>query len=188
MNKSVGTLFVVSLLSAVLSYPLHANVIVGYSPDVSATAGIDASVIDSTGSSASVTVDSGGAFGDVICLRPSAGGTSGADAIANNDYFQFTLTAQPGYAFDLDSMDFEAYNGGTSTPRGWALTSSLDGFSSILDENTITANLDSVSPDPFSVDLSTLTGLSDITLRMYGYAPASNLAVDFHEVVVNGTV
>jgi len=188
MGKELFSLVASCLLMAFFPCQLNAALIVGYSPDVPVIPGMNASIIDDTGSNAVITVGTGGSFGDYINLSPSAAGASGSDAVTNGDFFQLALTAEPGKTFDLARLDFEAYKGGISSPRGWALTSSADSYASIIDEDIITADIDSPAPDSFSVDLSSYTGLSDITLRMYGFSPATFNVVNFRELLVSGTV
>ena len=165
----------------------HASIIVGYLPDINVASGMAASAIDDTGSSAGVTVGALGPFGGVVNVAVSAAGSSFADAVANNDYFQFSLTALSVNTFDLDTLTFGAYNGGASVPRGWVLRSSSDGFVNDIANSLVTAAFGS-PPEPFSVDLSSFAGLTDITLRLYTFAPIQNFVVNFQDIVVNGTV
>lgn len=113
--------------------------------------------------------------------------TTQAAAFSNNADFKFTLTADAGYLLNLASLAFDAMRGGAGTPRGYAVRSSVDGFSSVL----ATADIPSVRPNltPVFLDLSgpAFQGLSSITFKIYSYSPGTGSSVDYDSFVVNGT-
>ncbi len=108
-------------------------------------------------------------------------------AFTNNADFKFTLTADTGYLLNLTALDFDATRGGASTPRGYAVRTSVDGFASVLG----TADLPTVRPTFTHVNLSlagaAFQNLSTITFNIYSYSPATGSAVDYDSVVVSGT-
>ncbi len=165
----------------------NAGLIVGYAPAVEVTTGMTASGILSLGSNATVQENTG-SFGDNITVRPSVAGSTFNDAIVNDDFFQFSLGSLSTNYFDLQSLAFHAYNGGMSTPRGWVLRSNLDGYASDIDSAFITATLNDVAPELFSVDLSSFTGLSAVDFRIYAFAPTAGFAVNFGNIRVYGAV
>lgn len=122
----------------------------------------------------------------VLRIDPGANSTNAAQAVANDRYFEFTLTADDGFFLDLDNLQFGAARGGSGTPRGWAVRSDVDGFT-----NTIaTADMTTARPDLklYTVDLSdpAYTGLTEITFRIYSYAPNGGSSVEYVDITVNG--
>ncbi|WP_143871874.1 PEP-CTERM sorting domain-containing protein [Catenovulum sediminis] len=166
----------------------NAGLIVGYAPNVEVTTGMDATGITWVDSNAEIYESSGGSFGDAITLRPSVAVATFSDAVAANDFFQFSISAQLSNSFDLETFSFHAYNGGASTPRGWVLRSSVDSFASDIDSSFITAPYDTIAPDLFSVDLSSFTSLTSIDFRVYAFAPTAGYAVNFGNLQIRGTV
>lgn len=125
-------------------------------------------------------------FRPVLRIDPGANSTNAAQAVANDRYFEFTLTAADGFFLDLDNLMFGAARGGSGTPRGWVLRSSVDGFAS----NVATADLVTVRADLklYTVDLSdpAYMGLTEITFRIYSYAPNAGNSVEYVDLTVNG--
>jgi hypothetical protein len=122
----------------------------------------------------------------VLRIDPGAGSTNAAQAVMNGTYFEFTLTADDGFLLDLDNLMFGAARGGSGTPRGWVVRSSVDGFAN----NIATADITTARPDLklYTVDLSApaYTDLTEITFRIYSYAPAAGNSVEYVDVTVNG--
>ena len=108
-----------------------------------------------------------------------------AAAFTNNADFKFTLTADTGYLLNLTALDFDAMRGGASTPRGYAVRTSVDGFASVLG----TADLPTVRPNFTHVTLSlagaTFQNLSTITFKIYSYSPGTGSSVDYDSFVVH---
>jgi hypothetical protein len=184
-----------------LATSAQAASLVRYDDPVSTAAGVTAGQISSTGSEAGIftTFNEASPTGsflstyDTVTVRPPSGATSGSSAVSNNSYFQFDVAADSGLLLNLSSLNFGAFKGGDSDPRGWVLRSSVDGFSVDIDANTVTANPfsgGSTEPDAFNVDLSAAQyqGLADITFRMYAYAPTENFAVNFTDLELRGVV
>jgi fibronectin-binding autotransporter adhesin len=108
-------------------------------------------------------------------------------AVLNQADFKFTLTADPGFLLNLTSLNFDVMRGGGSTPRGYAVRSSVDNFAT----NLGTADVLTVRPTftPVAIDLtgSIFQNLSTITFKIYSYSPATGSSVDYDNVTVNGT-
>ena len=95
-------------------------------------------------------------------------------------YFEFTLTADSGYTFDMGDLTFGLGRSSTG-PVNWEWRSDADSFASTLSTYTsVNAGLTEsggvlTNPDSNSnwtgniLDLSSSTGLNAITLRYYGY-------------------
>jgi hypothetical protein len=81
----------------------------------------------------------------------------------SNRWYEFTVTAAPGYAMDLDSLEFDerAVN---PVPTSWWVRCSLDGFTSVLGAGPTTP---AFGPSPMHVvalDVSGVTG--SVTFRI----------------------
>jgi hypothetical protein len=144
--------------------------------------------VNDTGSSADL--EPGAALPNSAFLEQLILSTTPAAAVANNQFFQFTTTPNAGFELDLTSLTFDAGRGGASTPRGFVLRSSLDGFSTDI----ATATIPTVQPTltNFSIDL---TGAAfqnintAVTFRIYGFAPAANGVGNFYDnLTLNGEV
>jgi len=149
---------------------------------------VTANNVNATGSSTTISEGSGAGIDTLLIFGINNNG-SAAQAVANNTYFQFTVTPNINREMDLTSLTFTAARGGASTPRGWVLRSSINGFSS----NIATELIPSVLPtfSPFSVDLSgaafqNLTTAT--TFRVYFFSPAGSLNGNFDNLQLNGTV
>jgi hypothetical protein len=162
------------------------NVATTLAPNVSATP-VEAGV----GVGSSTTIEQGFDDGDdslrVFQLSPTA--TTAEAAVAENIFFQFTVTPNIGFEMDLSSLTFGVARSGGSTPRGWVLRSSVDGFATNLATATIPTVIPTFTPE--SVDLSgaqfqNLTAATTFRFYVYSPSPASNL--NFDDIVLNGSV
>jgi fibronectin-binding autotransporter adhesin len=113
--------------------------------------------------------------------------TTEAAAFNNNADFKFTVNAAAGYFLNLTSLVFDAMRGGASTPRGYAVRSSVDNYATVLS----TGDLPTVRPTftNINVNLSgaSFQNLSTITFKVYSYSPATGSSVDYDSFVLNGT-
>jgi len=107
-------------------------------------------------------------------------------AITNNADFKFTLTANAGFLLDLTSLAFDVMRGGTSTPRGYDVRSSIDNFATTLG----TADVPTARPvfTPVVIDLtgSAFQKLSTITFKIFCYSPATGSSMDYDTITING--
>lgn len=147
-----------------------------------------ATMVNNTGSSADLMY--GVAVPNSTFVEQLILSTTAADAVSNNQYFQFTVAANLGYALNLSDLTFDAASGGTSNPRGWVLRSNIDGFGADI----ATAAIPTIQPafTPFSIDLTgaAYQGLaSPVTFRIYGYAPsAPGVGIFYDNLTLNGEV
>ncbi len=116
-----------------------------------------------------------------------AGNNDQQEAFDNDGYYEFTIEPIDGKQLDLDSLVFDAARGGGATPRGWAVRTSIDGFTSVLD----TADIPTARPTftPYLIDLSgpEFQGLTDpLTFRVYVYSPGNGSTVEFDNLRVLG--
>jgi len=117
----------------------------------------------------------------ILLTKPlNTSATSHDTAIAQGSYFTITLTPDEGKVLNFDSLSFNACRGGSGTPRGWILRSSIDSYAADIDESVLSTVLPTF--ESFSVDLTAAAyqGIaSAITFRIYMYAPtAYNLCFD----------
>ncbi len=120
-------------------------------------------------------------------VAPLAANPTPEAAILADASFQFTLTALPGFTMTLSSMTFQYTRGGGTTPRGYALQSSADGFGSIISTAEATTARPSVSDANVDLSGASYQGLSGITFKMFSYSPAAHASMDYDNIVVNGT-
>lgn len=171
-SHTVGTAICLGFLLAseasasLISYTFAAD---SFAPTTVA-ANVTATPVNDTGSSASLTTGPG--LPDALFLSQRILSTTPAAAVANNQFFQFTVTPDTGFALDLTSLTFDGARGGDSTPRGFVLRSSLDGFSADIATGTFPTV--AMTLTNFSIDLSgaVFQGIStDTIFRFYGFAP-----------------
>jgi len=129
-------------------------------------------------------------FPNTLYLEQGIVSTTPAAAVANNQFFSFTISANAGYQLDLSDLTFDAARGGSSSPRGWVLRSSIDGFAANIATDVVPTDQPTVTP--FSVNLSAAQYqglLSPVTFRIYGYAPtAPGVGTYYDNLTLNGLV
>jgi hypothetical protein len=111
-------------------------------PNTSATA------VNATGSAAAL--QSSFFLPGSILLGMLIQSTTPAQAVANNQYFQFTVTPETGFELDLSSLTFDATS--NTPPSGWVLRSSLDGFATDLATADVPTSFPTLTP--VSIDLT----------------------------------
>jgi len=103
----------------------------------------------------------------------SAGFASGASlTISNNDYYTFTITANSGYAINLNSAVLSISLGSSGTgPQTYGVYSSVGGFASTSAQ--IGANLIAQASQTITIPSSGYNSLSSIEIRIYGWNASS---------------
>jgi len=99
-----------------------------------------------------------------------------ANAVTNNDFYQFTLNAKAGYKVSLSTLNVRLRRSGSGSPDEYIWRYSLDGtnFTSIGTFVTFTSTADGVDQTP--IDLSGITALQNvsnsntITFRLYAWS------------------
>lgn len=122
----------------------------------------------------------------VLRVAPRSGATSAATAVSQSSYYTFTVAPEAGKSITLSSLAFNAARGGASTPRGWVVRSSANGYSANLGSSDIAT----VRPTwtAYSVNLSSIAATtSTVTFRVYVYAPSTSNSVEFDDVTLTGT-
>lgn len=123
-----------------------------------------------------------------------------ADAHAQADYIEFTVTANPGFELDLDELTFDIGRG-LRGPQDYAIRTSVDSFASDLvfaDQGILEVNSNgpvlSTAVNGQTIDLSgaAFQDLSSITFRIVVDDRANNNAaggsVQFDNIAVEGIV
>lgn len=94
-----------------------------------------------------------------------------ATAVANDAYFEFSVSADDGYEFDLTSITFGARRAsGGSGPNNLALRSSLDGFSANMAAQSIAGTTLDPTEVIFNLGESVQNMTDTVVFRIYGYA------------------
>lgn len=186
-------------LAAVIAASVSANaaVIVAYTGEAatpSTTAsGAAATALAVGDANALVDVNFVGGYASDTVYRfvPTNAGTTvttPADSIANNRYYGFTATANAGNELDLTSFSFIVGRGGGTTPRGYDVRSSVDGYAATLGQSDVGVQRPNFVTVPVDLSGSQYQHLSSIQLRIYGYTPGSGQSIDLDTITLNGTV
>jgi hypothetical protein len=123
----------------------------------------------------------------VIRLIPPGGTTNASTAVSNNAYFSFTVTPT-NVEMDLVSLTFEAARGGSSTPRGWVLRSSVDSYATNIDTDTISTVRTTLSTQTIDLTGAAFQNLtSAITFRIYFYTPSTSSSIEVDDITVTGS-
>ena len=96
-----------------------------------------------------------------------------AGAIANSDYFEWSLSPLAGTTFSVTNAYYAIIRSGTG-PSNFTLRSSFDGYGSDL---WAVSNISATAQQNYTIDLSGSAGLQNlsaaVTFRMYAYQNAS---------------
>jgi hypothetical protein len=124
-------------------------------------------------------------------LQPVNGDSTAALAKSLNAYLEFTVTPAAGFSMNLLALCFDA-GYGWSDAR-FAVSSSLDGFASVIDDEAVAQQYPNTSG--YAIDLSGATYqnlTAPITFRIYDYNPATSGGVGpdigFSNLLLKGTV
>ena len=120
---------------------------------------------------------------------PPASTTTAALAVTNNSYWYFTATPNSGEKISLATLTLKAGRGGSSTPRGLKIRSSIDSYAADLYSHTIDTAIPTWSA--ISIDLSgagfqNLTAA--ITFRFYVWCPTNSNSLDSDDITLTGAV
>ncbi len=115
--------------------------------------------------------------------------TNIANAVAGDDYMEFTITPNATYEFDVTTIDVNFQRSGTG-PRGIALRSSLDGYAANIDTEKVI--VDSGAVQTFTFTVNQTGNATAVTYRVYGWAEAGGGTGGFEgtgdDIIVNGSV
>lgn len=124
-------------------------------------------------------------------LAPVNGDSTLDLAKSLNAYFEFTVTPNAGFTMNLLALSFDA-GFGWSGAR-FAVLSSLDGFTSAIDDEAVLQQYPNTSGYSINLSGATYQGLTaPITFRIYDYNPATSGGVGpdigFSNLLLTGTV
>lgn len=116
--------------------------------------------------------------------------TSISNAVAGNNYMEFTVTPVSGYQFSLTSIFIQLQRSATGLTQ-IALRSSVDNFSSDLD--AVKSVVDNTSTQSFTFNFLQANSSQPITYRLYGYAEAGTGSAGIgdgsgDDIIVTGVV
>jgi hypothetical protein len=146
-------------------------------------AGITAGVL-SPGTSTAI-LEAGILLPGTVFLNPTLSSPDVATARANDQFFEFSLGGDSTRGVILQSLSFQTASGGAAGPRGWALFSSLDGFTTPI----ASADVNSLQPDLAgqSVSLADIPLTADeLIFRLYAYSPEEGQGLFFDEITLEG--
>lgn len=116
--------------------------------------------------------------------------TSIANAVSGNKYVQFSVTPQPGFQFDINTIVVLFQRSGTG-PSALALRSSLDSYATNIDG--VKTIVDNTNTQTFTFTVNQTNNNSPVTYRLYAYAEATGGTGGpgdgtGNDIVVNGIV
>ena len=120
---------------------------------------------------------------------PPNAATTIALAITNDSYFQITITPGNLEKLSFTNLTFTAARGGSGTPRGYGVRSSINNYASSLgaaDLATARTTWTSITIDLSAAAFQNLT--APITFRFYWYSTSHTAGVDFDTIVFNGSI
>ncbi len=132
-------------------------------------------------------LEAGAVLPGTVFFNPSLASPTPVDAFQNEQFFEFTLGSHGGGKFQPLLLSFSAAKGAASSPRGWVIHTSLDGFSDPLASSDVAP----VQPgtEGFTVPLDSLGVVTgNVTLRIYGYSPAEGAGLFFDDIEIQGLV
>ncbi|MHC1702392.1 MAG: chitobiase/beta-hexosaminidase C-terminal domain-containing protein [Tenuifilaceae bacterium] len=116
--------------------------------------------------------------------------TSIDNAVAGNDYMEFTITPNAGNSFTVSSIYLQLQRSSTG-PRGIAIRNSLDAYAANLDQEY--AIVDGTTTQNFTFTFAQASSSSAVTYRVYMWAEAESGSGGIgdgtgDDIIVNGTV
>ncbi len=125
---------------------------------------------------------------DSVALYPNVATSDLAGALSNETYMSFTVTADSGYALELDSLEFGAYPGG-GTLRSFAVYSSVGGFAEGSELLSVSYNAIATGVKSYNIDLSSLSGYDDlgsVEFRFYVQSEHIGRSVNLSGITLTG--
>ncbi len=122
-----------------------------------------------------------------VFLETTSSSSTPAAAVTNKQFLQFTVSPISGFLISPGALSLSASSGGSSSPRGWALTSSLNNFSSII----ASSNISTVQPsfENFTIDLTAFGPIANSAVfRIHLYAPAAGNGIFLDNIAFSGAI
>ncbi len=116
--------------------------------------------------------------------------TNIANAVAGNEYMEFTVTPNIGFQFDITTIVVNFQRSGTG-PRGISLRSSIDGFTTDIDGEKTIADITSTT-EIITFTIGQSNSSTSVTYRVYGWAERTVGTGGFEgtgdDIIINGSV
>jgi len=109
-------------------------------------------------------------------------GTTKANAITNNEYFEFSINAKPGYLVSVSTLDARLRRSGSTAPNAYIWKYSINGsnFNEIGTDVSFTSTADGVDQTQIFLsgilDLQNVPSSTTITFRLYAWGGTSTAA------------
>jgi hypothetical protein len=133
-------------------------------------------------------VDANGNQFPILRLETGNNSNSPAEAIQKDKYFAFTVTANNGTTLNLSTLEFDAARGGDAPPRGWAVLSSVDGFTNIIATQEVMMTRPNLTHYTVDVSGPSFQSLHSVTFRIYTYVPGGGRSIEYSNLTLNGKV
>src|SRR4051812_30068484 len=164
-----------------------------------------------------ITTGYSGEFLRAVTQLANGTQTTEAQSVATGCYFNFIVSPASGFAMNLSDISITGARGGTSTPRGFFLASSIEnpsntwgtahifGIGSEQSQRAVLTTYNGSNYTTFETGGANASSLGDGTLslsgiskyqnltspvefRFYVLAPANGNSIDFTDFQINGTV
>lgn len=110
------------------------------------------------------------------------------DTIVDDYYYEFTITANPGYGFSISSMELDHRRTGTG-PNNWEIRTSLDNFALPIDQIFTTPAASTWYTNEEIVFGSAVQNETEVTIRIYAYNASGGLGTwGIDNLAIFGTV
>ena len=110
------------------------------------------------------------------------------DTVENEYYYEFTITAEPGFSFSISSMELDHRRTNTG-PNNWEIRTSADGYAEAVDQIFTTPAAGTWYTNEEIIFGSAVQNETSVTIRIYAYNASGDLgtfAID--NLAIFGTV
>jgi len=130
----------------------------------------------------------GWASDPVVSCNPPNSTTTASLSVTKNSYCYITITPDSGKKISFSKIILNAGRGGSSTPRGLKIRSSVDSYAADLYSAELATYVPNWTQVQASLGLDFQAITSPITFRFYVWAPSSSYAVDMDDIDFTGDV
>jgi hypothetical protein len=122
----------------------------------------------------------------VLFVRPPAGAVDAASAKTLNSFFAVRVTADENRHMNITKLTFQVARGGVSTPRGWDLRCSLDGFTTSIAASLVETVRTEFTDVEIELTDPMFSRVTNVTFRFYFYTPDVGAGLDVDNVTLYG--
>lgn len=170
--------------AVVIEYTFSGNL----NPTVTAS-GITGFAVTGGSGNPGLNADNWGYTTDPVLRVTDIDVTTRGTAIDNDMYFEFGLnmgSAEPGLLHGT-ILSLDAGRGGSGTPRGFAIASSADSFTTILLADAVPTVRPTFTSYAVALNDAMFQNLAgDVTFRVYVYTPNSGSSLEFDNIRIAG--